>query len=51
MHVTGPGVQATKRTGRKGTARFKLRPSSRGRLIVSVTRAGYQSGRVSARVK
>jgi hypothetical protein len=51
VRVTGPGVQATKRTGRKGTARFKLRPSARGRLIISVTRTGYQSGRASARIK
>jgi hypothetical protein len=51
VRVTGAGVRGRKGTGRKGEARFKLHPSSRGRLIISVTRRGYQSGRASARVR
>jgi hypothetical protein len=51
VRVSGGGVRARRRTGRSGTARFKLRPRSRGRLIVSVTRRGYQSGRGSVRVR
>jgi hypothetical protein len=51
VRIRGAGIKARKRTGRKGTARFVLRPRSRGELVISVTRSGYQSGRATTRVR
>jgi hypothetical protein len=50
--VSGAGVaRVTHRTGKKGTATFRLRPRRKGSLAVRVQARGYQTTTVTVRVK
>ncbi|MEP6953104.1 MAG: hypothetical protein ABI950_03460, partial [Solirubrobacteraceae bacterium] len=44
LRVAGAEVRArTKRTGRRGTAVFRLRPSRRGTVVVRAAAKGYRT--------
>jgi len=52
VRLTGKGIKAVaKRTNSRGQVTFKLRPRKRGKIVVSVTKAGYQSAYTSVRVR
>jgi hypothetical protein len=40
-----------KRTNRLGQVVFKLKPRTRGKLVLSATKAGYQPAYASVRVR
>jgi hypothetical protein len=52
IRASGAGAKSrSKRSGRKGTARFKLRPRKRGTIVFRARKAGYQSARVTLDVR
>jgi len=51
VKVRGAGVRARpRRSGRRGSVRFALRPMKRGSVTFSVSKRGYRAGKASARV-
>jgi hypothetical protein len=51
VRVAGAGVRARpRRTGKRGTATFALRPRKRGNVTFKVSKRGYRAGRASAPV-
>jgi hypothetical protein len=52
VRVTGVGFRTVaKRTGKRGTVKFKLRPSRRGKLTFQGSKSGYQSANASLLVR
>jgi hypothetical protein len=46
IRASGAGARArSKRSGRRGTARFKLRPRRKGTLVFRARKAGYRAAR------
>jgi hypothetical protein len=52
VRISGKGISAhSKRTNKQGRVTFTLRPRKRGKLLVTATKPGYQSGYGSASVR
>ncbi|HEY7018857.1 MAG TPA: hypothetical protein VH297_10365 [Gaiellaceae bacterium] len=52
VRVTGPGVKSKpKKSNKRGTVSFKVKPKKKGKLLVTVTRAGYQPAYGSLKVR
>ncbi|MDP9346067.1 MAG: hypothetical protein M3P44_10145 [Actinomycetota bacterium] len=52
VRVSGAGVaRRTKRTGRKGTATFRVRPTRRGSVVVRAAAKGYRAAAVRVAVR
>jgi hypothetical protein len=52
VRVSGAGVRARpRRTGRRGTVTFALRPRRRGKVTFKVSKRGYRAGKASTTVR
>jgi hypothetical protein len=51
IHVQGAGLHVSRRTGRRGTVRIRLRPSRVGMVKFSGSKSGFQLGGASLRVR
>jgi hypothetical protein len=52
VRVSGAGLRPlARRTGRDGAARFRIRPTRRGKLSARATKAGYAPAVVTKRVR
>jgi hypothetical protein len=52
IRASGAGAKSrSKRSGRKGIARFKLRPRKTGTIVFRARKAGYQSARATLGVR
>jgi len=49
--LRGVGVRGRKRTGKKGVARFKIKPKARGNVRVRTDKRGYKPGSAVVRVR
>jgi hypothetical protein len=49
--LRGVGVRGRKRTGKKGIARFKIKPKARGNVRVRTDKRGYKPGSAVVRVR
>jgi hypothetical protein len=50
VRASGAGARARKRTGKKGVARIRVRPSRRGAITIRVKRRGFKDGLARVRV-
>ena len=51
VRISGVARARAKRTGRKGTVKFKIRPRRKGNLVVGARKGGYQPGRAAVQVR
>ena len=52
VRISGKGIKTrSARTDAKGRVRFRLKPTKRGKLLVTASRSGYQTAYGSVRVK
>ena len=52
VKAAGAGIRSRpRRTGKRGTVRFVLRPRKRGSVTFTVRKRGYRAGKVSTRVR
>ena len=49
--LRGVGVRGRKRTGKKGIARFRVKPTARGNVRIRADKRGFRPGSDSLRVR